>query len=250
MQASHTTLVDATLGVAGPYVGRLCDPRFATIEHPFVRAASTSTGREHPMTQPPDDDLQVQPRPCGGPAPAGQARHPRPAGVRLEIDRLYACDYGLYAADGRRMVPMDLRPLLDAIAARYAGCSSCERHQTDAVANLPALTTHLVGAALLSLSPLASGRQLVHLLDPPGAAIAVTIRNSGLVAAAEVARHLLADQRTSAVRIALNVLLPIAWSDVPVSNLCPPVVQTPAAALGDEEVLAALRAEGLLPAAH
>jgi hypothetical protein len=203
-----------------------------------------------PHDLPPDQQphRQVPARACTGRlAFAGEPRHPRPAGIDLAIAATYACDYGVYADDGRRLAPMDLRPLLDSVAARYDGCAPCETQHTKAVADDPALTTHLVGVALLSLSPdlgLAPVRLVFHHLDPAGAAIALTIRNRGLRPAVDVARAMSADQRRSVVGIALGQLLPLSWYHMSVSNHCPPGVVPSTAALGDHDVHKDLRAEG------
>jgi hypothetical protein len=60
-------------------------------------------------------------RPCTGRlTTAGQSRHPRPALIGLELSPEYGVDYGLPAGE-----PLDLRPLLDLVAADYDGCDTC-----------------------------------------------------------------------------------------------------------------------------
>jgi hypothetical protein len=155
-------------------------------------------------------------------APAGQPRHPRPAGVQLEINALYAADYGVRGDGDRGLVPMDLGPLLDAVAARYDGCQPCEAHQVAAIAASPPLTTHAVGVALLTLTPVpgseAPARLVIQKLDPAGAAIALTIRARGLLAAVGAARAMSDAHRRAAIAAALGTLLPVHWYHQYVSN--------------------------------
>ena len=137
------------------------------------------------MTGPSDfpNRTPVPARPCAGPSLAGSPpRHNRPAGVYPDMIGLYAVDYGLRDGNGRAL-PMDLGPLLDAVAALYDGCTACAAHHTAAIVADPILLTHLVGAALCTFSSLVnpvSAGAVVTRLDPAGAAIALTIDRSKL----------------------------------------------------------------------
>ncbi|GIJ30738.1 hypothetical protein Vqi01_59000 [Micromonospora qiuiae] len=196
-------------------------------------------------------DDKVQPRRCDKPPAAGlneSPRHPRPAGVTLEMTAIYAVDYGVKRSEGGRLQPMDLRPILDALAAHWDQCSTCLAHHTAAIAASPPLTTHLVGTALFALNiQEASARLVIQKLDPDGCALALTIRNSGLDAAVALADFMGPERRQSAVGIALNVLAPTGWLDTPVSNLCPPVARPARPSSGDAEMLSDLRSGGHLP---
>jgi hypothetical protein len=159
---------------------------------------------------------------------------------------LYAVDYQGREPDGG-MADMDLRPMLDLIAAQYAGCDACQVKQTATVADNPALLTHLIGVALCSLTSISdqvSARLLLQKLNPPGAAIAITMRSVGLLAAVDVAASLSADDRRSAVAIAAGCLLPTGWFNQPLSNFYEDGTR---AGSGDVAMLSDLRHDGYLP---
>ncbi|SCL19580.1 hypothetical protein GA0074694_2742 [Micromonospora inyonensis] len=144
-----------------------------------------------------------------------------------------------------------MRPFLDALAAAWDSCPPCTTHHCRAVAADPALTVHVVGVALCGLGhDLATARQLLCKLDPDGAAIALTIRNSGLLPAVEIATEMGPDRRESAARIAMNAIVSAGWYDVPVSNFVPPVNRPSTDHLRDDEMLATLRSDGYLPYGH
>jgi len=69
------------------------------------------------------------------------------------------------------------------------------------------------------------------------------LRNSGLDAAVSLAEPMGLERRRSVVGVALGVLVPTGWLDVPVSNRCPPVVKPAGSDLGDLELLADLRSD-------
>ncbi|MFI5937851.1 hypothetical protein [Actinoplanes sp. NPDC051494] len=189
---------------------------------------------------------RVPARPCAGPTSADEPRHPRPAGTGLSMMALYAVDYQGREPDGTR-ADMDLRPLLDLIAARYAGCETCIERHTRAIAVDPALLTHLVGAALCTLTTLTNqtpARFLLDRLDPAGAAIAITLRSAGLSAAVDAATALSVDNRRSAIRTASGSLLPMSWYDHPMSNFYDDKSR---ARDGDTAMLESLRHDGYLP---
>ncbi|MGC5019393.1 hypothetical protein [Micromonospora sp. DT47] len=167
----------------------------------------------------------VLPRPCSGnPHTAHEPLHPRPARVDLQVNPLYAADYGVPASDSG-LDAMDLTPMLDAIAAGYAGCDRCRQHHIAMIAAQAPLTAHVVGVAVCTLDSRPGGCSsdvLVRKLDPPGAAIAATMRTRGLLAAADVARRMSEDHRLSAVGIAINQMLPTQWYDQYLSNFYPP----------------------------
>lgn len=191
----------------------------------------------------------VPARPCGQPVTVAalEPQHPRPTGVRLTMPALYAVDYGVEGPGGA-MVDMDLRPFLDTIAAQRDGCEACFEHHSSTAGASPALTVHVVGVVLSGLGiDAATARQLLLKLDPGGAAIALTIRNHGLLAAVKVAERLGSEGRGQVVARAVNAMTSSGWYDSPVSNLCPPATQPRVGGLGDEEVLANLREGGYLP---
>lgn len=196
-------------------------------------------------------DGKVLPRTCDGPPSVNRDEappHPRPAGVDLELLSIYAADYFPGGADELRPQSMDLRPMLDALAARWDGCSACSAHHSASIATSASLTTHIVGVALLASNIReAPARLVLQMLDPDGCALALTIRNSGLEAAATLAESMDVKRRQAAVAIALGVLVPASWLDMPVSNLCPPSVRPARSDLGDVEILKALRSDGYLP---
>ena len=191
----------------------------------------------------------VPARPCTGKlTPAGQPRHPRPAGVQLQLDPLCAADFGVRTAEGR-FAPMDLGPLLDALAARYDGCGPCQDRHVTAIAADPPLVAHTVGVALcvLSSGPGAPTTQdVLRKLDPAGAAVALTLRTAGVLGSVQTARRLTEQQRRSAVEIALAQLLPTGWYHQPLSNFYSPETDTRtlASRATDTEMLNDLYADG------
>lgn len=109
------------------------------------------------------------------------------------------------------------------------------------------MTTHLVGVALLTLGiDEATAGLLRQHLDTDGTAIALTIRNSGLLAAVEVARTMGAQRRESAVSVALNQLLPTQWYNMPVNNFIRVALNRDTQRLGDDQMLTVLRRDGHL----
>lgn len=199
-----------------------------------------------------ESDRTVPSRKCSGqPSAGGEPLHQRPAGVHLEMMAIYACDYGVYALDGHHMAPMDMTPFLDAVAARYDNCHECFGQQVARIAESPALTTHVIGVTLLTFSSgldRAPANTVIYQLDPPGAAIALVMRNYGLLPAVKVAAGLPLDQRRSAAQIAVNQLLPTGWMDTPVSNFTVNVGRHGGKrGEGDDEMLDALREQGLIP---
>ncbi|WP_107075425.1 hypothetical protein [Micromonospora sp. MH33] len=195
-------------------------------------------------------DDTVIPRSCGqalGDNSDELPRHPRPAGVNLEMSALYAVDYGVESPEPGPLRPMDMRPLLDALAARWDGCDVCLAHHLNLIAADPPLTTHLIAVALCSLNIReASARLLLQALDPDGCALALTIRNTGPEVAAQLAESMGPERRQVAASIALNTILPTGWLDSPVSNLTPPITRGSDVRLGDAEMLSDLRADGYL----
>ncbi|MFY1656927.1 hypothetical protein [Micromonospora sp. WMMD1274] len=194
-------------------------------------------------------DDKVRPRACDrtGSGPNETPRHPRPAGVDLEMVAIYAVDYGVESPEEGPLQPMDLRPILDALAAHWDRCSPCLSHHSAVVASSPPLTTHLVGVLLLASNiKEASARLVLQMLDPDGCALALTIRNSGLEAAVALASSIGADRRRAVVDIAVTAIMPTNWLDTPVSNLCPPVARSARPDLGDAEMLSLLRSDGYL----
>jgi len=194
---------------------------------------------------------KVPPRVCGQ-APGGDLdelpRHPRPAGADLEMIEIYAVDYGVPRDEDGRMQRMNMRPFLDAVAAKHDHCFPCLEHHIGLIAADPALTTHVVGVGLLNFGIHdAPALQLLRRLDPDGGAIALVIRNRGLLAAVELTRSKTFDQRQTVVKIALNnAIAANQWFDMPVSNLCPPGVVRPTAHLGDDEWISNLKSDGHL----
>ncbi|MBE1485859.1 hypothetical protein [Plantactinospora soyae] len=160
----------------------------------------------------------------------------------------YASDYDVARDSSGRMQTMNMRPFLDAIAAKHDECLPCQEHHIGLIAADPALTTHVVGVGLLNLGiHEASARQLLQHMDPDGCAIALVIRNRGLLPAVELTRSKTVQQRQSLARIVLNnAIVATQWFDMPVSNLCPPGVVRPTGHLGDEELTSGLRSEGHL----
>jgi hypothetical protein len=190
-------------------------------------------------------------RPCTGHlTPAGQPRHPQPAGVDLEVSATYAVDYGLRGPRGE-MVPLDLSPLLDAIAARFDGCQLCEQHQVDRIAAEPPLVVQTVGAALLVFTGTVHqvpADLVVQKLDVAGAAIALTMRTHGLLAATDTAAAMPVDQRGRAAAIALNHLVPAGKYAAYLSNDYPPRPgQGRPMRADDRAVLAGLGEDGYPP---
>ncbi|MDG4754828.1 hypothetical protein O7630_28190 [Micromonospora sp. WMMD718] len=167
--------------------------------------------------------------------------------MNLEMSELYAVDYGVESPEAGPLRPMDMRPLLDALAARWDSCHGCLTHHLNLIAADPPLTTHLVAAALCALNIReASARLLLQALDPDGCALALTIRNSGPEVAAQLAESMGPERRQVAASIALNIISPTGWLDSPVSNLTPPFARVPDARLGDADMLSDLRADGHL----
>lgn len=190
---------------------------------------------------------RVSERPCSGRlAPAGQPRHPRPAGVGLAISPVYAAEYGVRDLDGH-LVEMDVAPILDLTAARYDACSACADQHTSIIAADAALTTHLIGMALRAISNLSEAPATLVLqhLDPPGAAIALTMRTRGLLAAVQTAGALPSETRRNAVAIAASLLLPVSWYAHTVGHF---YEHGGHGGVDDSVVLDALRSDGYLPA--
>jgi hypothetical protein len=109
------------------------------------------------------------------------------------------------------------------------------------------LLTHLIGVALSSLTSISeqvSARLLLQKLDSPGAAIAITMRSAGLLAAVDVATILSLDDRRSAVAIAAGCLLPTGWFSTPLTNFYEDGTR---GGSGDAAVLSDLRHDGHLP---
>ncbi|MFI7210926.1 hypothetical protein ACIBP4_04500 [Micromonospora maritima] len=159
---------------------------------------------------------------------------------------VYAVDYGVPPDGNGRMQTMDMRPLLDAVAAKHDGCLPCEEHHVTSIAADPALITHVVGVGLLNLGiHEATARQLLQHMDPDGCAIAMAIRNEGLLSAVNLARSKNAERRRTAARVVLsNAITAVQWFGMPISNLCPPVVERPTGHLGDTEMIKDLRSDG------
>lgn len=192
---------------------------------------------------------KVKPRPCSGltVVDGESLRHARPAGADLEMWPAYAIDYLSDDHGIAATAPMDLRPMLDVLAALYDGCKTCRDYHTRRVAAVPPLTVHVVGSKLLNYGIWrVHARLLMQHLDPDGAAVALTIRNEGLPAATQLADGMGPERLFQVARHALNELMPTAWLDTPVSNQCPPGVRRSTAPLGDEEMLQALRDDGIL----
>lgn len=80
-------------------------------------------------------------------------------------------------------------------------------------------------------------------LDPPGAAIALTMRTQGLLPSVDVATSIPQDQRHSVVDFAAGCLLPTGWYAQPLSNF---YEDGGRAAKDDDAVLKALRDDGYL----
>jgi hypothetical protein len=148
------------------------------------------------------------------------------------------------------MVPLDLRPLMDALAARFDGCRSCEQHHVTRIATQPALVVQAVGAALLVLTGTVHqipADLVIQKLDPVGAAIALTMRTHGLLAAVDTATAMPVDQRSQAAAIALNHLLPVGWYAAYLSNDYPPRRGGRPMRADDRIELARLREDGYPP---
>lgn len=181
-------------------------------------------------------------------AVAGQPRHPRPAGVDLQVPPDYATEYGVRDQDGG-LAPLRLEPLLDAIAARYDGCRDCERHQVAVVATSPALTAHTVGVALSAsdepgASTVAAARVVLDRYED-GGPIALALRAYGPVAAVELAASMTATTRRAALTVALGLLLPAGRYDTFLGTFYPNTDRLPRSA-ADAALLAELHTEGRL----
>ena len=162
------------------------------------------------------------------------------------MDALYAVDYGVRAENGD-MIDMDLRPLLDLVAATYDGCRSCVDRHVAVIADQPALSAHTIGVALRTITDVseAPAYLVMQKLDPHGAAIALTMRQHGLRAAVELAAAMTTDNRRHAVAVAAGKLQPTQWYDTYLSNYYDsgPVRGT----TDDTTVLQDLRADGYVP---
>jgi hypothetical protein len=168
------------------------------------------------------DDLEglvprVPVRSCTGRlTPAGHPRHPRPARISLELSPEYGVDYNLPLDE-----PLDLRPLLDLVAADYDGCATCHAQQLQAVLGSPALIVHAAGVALMVLNPVgveSPAEYLVDRLHDTTAAVVLTLRSHGLAKAVVLVREMDVELRQEVVARVLGVLLPTEWYHWPLSH--------------------------------
>jgi hypothetical protein len=156
---------------------------------------------------------------------AGQPRHPRPAGIDLELSPQYGFDYGLPLDD-----PLDLRPLLDLVAADYDGCTTCRAQQLQAVLGSPPLIVHAAGVALMVLNPIgmdSPAEQLVARLNDTAGAVVLTLRSHGLAKAVDLVAAMDAELRREIVTRVLGVLFPVRWYHWPLSNQHDPARPSP-----------------------
>jgi hypothetical protein len=168
------------------------------------------------------DDLEglvprVPARPCTGRlTTAGQPRHPRPAGISLELGSEYGFDYSL-----PRDEPLNLRPLLDLVAADYDGCTTCHDQQLQTVLGSPALIVHAAGVALMVLTPIgmeSPAEYLVDRLNDTAAAVVLTLRSHGLAKAVALVSEMDTELRQEVIARVLGVLLPTQWYHWPLSH--------------------------------
>lgn len=169
-----------------------------------------------------NDDLEglvprVPARPCTGRlTTAGEPRHPRPAQISLELGPEYGFDYGLPLDE-----PLNLRPLLDLVAAGYDGCTTCHEQQLQIVLGAPALIVHAAGIALMVLSPIgieAPAEYLVDRLTDTAGAVVLTLRSHGLAKAVDLVSAMDTELRQEVIARVLGVLLPTQWYHWPLSH--------------------------------
>ena len=176
------------------------------------------------MTDDPDGLFpKVPARPCTGRlTPAGQPRHLQPARISLELSPEYGFDYGLPGGE-----PLDLRPLLDLVAADYDGCGACHAQQLQAVVHSPPLIVHAAGVALMVLNPLGMDSPAEHLvarLNDATGAVVLTLRSHGLAKAVDLVSAMDAELRQEIVAQVLGVLFPAQWYHWPLSNRFDPAL--------------------------
>jgi hypothetical protein len=163
------------------------------------------------------DFPKVAARPCTGRlTAAGQPRHPQPAGIDLQLSSEYGVDYGLPPGE-----PLDLRPLLDLVAADYDGCKTCRAQQLQVVLGSPPLIVHAAGVALIVLNPHdrdSPAEDLVDRLNDTAGAVVLTLRSHGLAKAVDLVAAMDTDLRQEVVARVLGVLLPTRWYHWPMSN--------------------------------